>query len=257
MNKIIRTLLVVCLCMTSNALFSQEEDTVSTRVDSPQDRVELSGAATVTNRGISLIPNLTLGKPAVIFDFFVGKNRLSFEPQLRFDLTNARPWSFLFWGRYRIVESKKFVLRTGIHPAYSFKMRTVADNGVEKQIPSVDRYLAGELYPRFALAKNIMIGPYMLYSLGLDKEMIKRTYYISLMGNWNNISIGNRLVAGVSPQAYYLNMDKKGGFYGTVVVSLSVEDFPVSASALFNKKIKSGIPGGKDFLWNASLTYAF
>jgi hypothetical protein len=38
------------------------------------------GAVTITTKGISTIPNLTLGKPAAIFDLSVGR-RLSFEIQ--------------------------------------------------------------------------------------------------------------------------------------------------------------------------------
>ena len=61
---------------------------------------------TVTNKGISTIPNLTLGKPAVLFDFVIGGDRLSFEPSFRFAM-EGKPWSFLFWWRYKLVESGK------------------------------------------------------------------------------------------------------------------------------------------------------
>jgi len=69
--------------------FSQNND--STKVAS-----HFGGAVTVTNKGISIVPNLTLGKPAVIFDLSMGKRKLSFEPSLRFAL-EGKPWSFLFW----------------------------------------------------------------------------------------------------------------------------------------------------------------
>ena len=67
--------------------FSQKND--STNVPG-----HFGGAVTVTNNGISFIPNFSLGKPAAIFDLSIGR-RLSFEPQFRFAL-EGKPWSFLF-----------------------------------------------------------------------------------------------------------------------------------------------------------------
>jgi hypothetical protein len=65
------------------------------RIDSLRIPNNFSGAVTVTTKGISTVPNLTLGKPAAIFDLSMGKRNLTFEPQLRFAL-EGRPWSFLF-----------------------------------------------------------------------------------------------------------------------------------------------------------------
>jgi hypothetical protein len=43
----------------------------SQKIDSPRVASHFGGAVTVTNKGISTIPNLTLGKPAAIFDLSV------------------------------------------------------------------------------------------------------------------------------------------------------------------------------------------
>ena len=81
--------------------FSQNTDT--------KEASHFGTAVTVTNKGISFIPNLALGKPAIIFDFSVGNERFSFDPQFRFAL-EGKPWSFLFWFRYKIAESINFSL---------------------------------------------------------------------------------------------------------------------------------------------------
>jgi hypothetical protein len=60
----------------------------------PDTQVAVSGAVSVTNKGISLIPSFTLGRPAAIFDLAVRKGDLGFEPQFRFGL-DGKPWSFL------------------------------------------------------------------------------------------------------------------------------------------------------------------
>jgi hypothetical protein len=89
-KKLIKRLfLILILINLSHILFSQKED--STKVPG-----HFGGTITVTNKGISIVPNLTLGKPAVIFDLSMGKRKLSFEPSLRFAL-EGKPWSFLFW----------------------------------------------------------------------------------------------------------------------------------------------------------------
>ena len=105
-----------------------------------------NGAVTVTNNGIPFIPTFSLGKPAVIFDLSVGK-RFSFDPQFRFAL-EGKPWSFLFWWRYKLVTNEKFLFSIGAHPALSFKALIIPTETGTQEIIKVQRYLAGELSPR-------------------------------------------------------------------------------------------------------------
>ncbi len=81
-------LLLFVLLNLTYVSFSQNND--STKVVS-----HFGGAITVTNKGISTIPNFTLGKPAAIFDMSMGKRKLSFEPQFRFAL-EGKPWTVHF-----------------------------------------------------------------------------------------------------------------------------------------------------------------
>mgnify|MGYP006925660528 FL=1 len=110
--------------------------------DSLRIPMRFSGAVKVTNKGISTVPNLTLGKPAAIFDLSVGKGKLSFDPQLRFAL-EGKLWSFLFWWRYKLVRTERFQLNLGAHPALSFRRIKIPVNGLEKEDMVVRRYLAG------------------------------------------------------------------------------------------------------------------
>ena len=113
--------------------FSQEVDTV-------KEVIHFSGAVTATNNGISLIPSFSLGKPAAIFDFAVAKKRLSFEPQLRFSIEDAKPWSFVFWVRYKLVQDEKFKMSVGAHPSFVFQSVPVLTNGVLKDALITNRY---------------------------------------------------------------------------------------------------------------------
>jgi hypothetical protein len=215
-----------------------------------------SGAVTVTTKGISTIPNLTLGKPAAIFDLSMGKRNLTFEPQLRFAL-EGRPWSFLFWWRYKVLKTEKFHVNIGAHPALSFKTTATETDGVTEKTTKVYRYLAGELSPSYLLSKNINIGMYYLYSRGIEKEITRNTNLLALRGNFSNIKISNLFFMGFNPQIYYLKMDEHDGFYLNSTLTLAKSNFPVSLSAMFNKRIKSDIPADNDFIWNVSLRYAF
>src|SRR5262245_46043358 len=73
----------------------------------------LSGAVSVTNNGISLIPTFSLDKPAAIFDMSVRRNKFSFDPEFAFSLHDGKPWYFLFWFRYKIVNTEKFRFTAG------------------------------------------------------------------------------------------------------------------------------------------------
>ena len=87
--------------------------------NTPKKLIEISGKAHLTNNGISLIPTFSLEKPATIFDFSFSSNKISFDPELSFSL-KGKPWFFLFWWRYKIINNKKFNLKLGINPSLDF-----------------------------------------------------------------------------------------------------------------------------------------
>lgn len=241
--------LIPALSALTHVSFAQKADTI--RVAN-----NFSGAVTVTTKGISTVPNLTLGKPAAIFDLSMGKRNLTFEPQLRFAL-EGRPWSFLFWWRYKLVKTEKFRVSIGAHPALSFKTTSLVTGGVTEKTTKVYRYLAGELSPTYLLSENTSIGMYYLYSRGIEKILTRNTNLIALRSNFSNIKISNQFFFGINSQIYYLKMDEHDGFYLNSTLTLAKSDFPVSLSAMFNKRIKSDIPADNDFIWNVSLRYAF
>jgi hypothetical protein len=96
-NLFIHIFLFPVILNLPQSAFSQEPDGTNTVS-------HFGGAITVTTKGISMVPNLSLGKPAAIFDLSMGKRRLSFEPSLRFAL-EGKPWSFLFWWRYKLINN--------------------------------------------------------------------------------------------------------------------------------------------------------
>lgn len=214
-----------------------------------------SGLATLTTKGLSTFPNLTLGKPAAIFDISAGGEKFRFEPTLRFAL-NGKPWSFIFWFRYELLKTKAFQLKLGAHPAYAFKTISVTENGVHAEVHRVQQFLAGEIAPVFYIGKNISIGPYYIYANGVTEGAVQNSHFISLRANFTNINISEKYFLKCMAQSYYLKMDANDGFYINSTLSANRRNFPFSVSSTINYKFESTIPGD-DFLWNLNLTYTF
>lgn len=250
MKKIIRKAppLLVLLNLTYFS-FSQ-------KTDSTKSISYFSGAVSVTNNGISIVPSFSLEKPAAIFNLATGKKRFSFEPDIRFSLA-GKPWSMLFWGRYKLVTTDKFQMNVGSHLGLNFKTSPQLINGDTSTTTVTRRYLAGELFPRVSLTKNVSVGIYYLYSHGLDAGTIGNTHFITFNTNFSHIRITDQFFIKINPQLYYLKLDEQDGFYFTSSFTVAKKNFPLSVSAIINKKINSNITGSKNFLWNTSLVYSF
>ena len=210
----------------------------------------------MTNNGISFIPTFSLGKPAVVFDMSVGR-KLSFEPQFRFAL-EGKPWSFVFWWRYKLVKTNKFSVGVGAHPAILF--RTMINDTISTlphEYLRAQRNVAAEISPNYFVGKNVSIGVYYLYGYCLEDYSIKNTHYLTLNAGFSNIRLPGQFFLKFNPQVYYLYLDKEDGFYVSSVVTVANRKFPLSVSALVNKVIKTNIKASKDFVWNVTLTYFF
>ena len=214
-----------------------------------------TGAVTVTTKGLSTFPNLTLGRPAAILDLSMGGKKLRFEPVMRFVLT-GKPWSFIFWVRYELLNNENFQFKIGAHPAYSFKTISYTQNGINKDVLRAQQFLAGELSPVFKVGKNISMGPYYIYARGMEKDIVQNSNFISFRANFSNINLSDNYFVRLMAQAYYLKLDANDGFYVNSTLSLNRRNFPLSVSSTMNKIIQSDI-AGDDFLWNINLTYSF
>ena len=139
------------------ALASVAAPALAQQTENAERRTHVAGAVTITTKGISLIPAFSLGKPAGIVDVAIAAGALSFEPQFRLGL-NGKPWSFIFWGRYRPLTSGKFRLGVGAHPSVLFRTIIDSTGGVPRETIVVVRYLAGEVNPGYSLANSLSVG---------------------------------------------------------------------------------------------------
>ncbi len=214
-----------------------------------------SGAVTVQNKGISTIPNLTLGKPAVIFDMRVGR-KLTFEPQFRFSL-EGKPWAMVFWWRYNTSIGSRFRMNISANHSLSFKTIENTSSGTPQENIRTTRYLAGAVTPSLQFNRYAGLGMYLFYTRGIEEFITRNTWMVSLRPVISNISVTKNIFARFGPEIYYLKMDDNDGMFLNAGLSVNSRNFPLSVSALLNKTLKSDIPSEYSFLWNVGLTYTF
>lgn len=234
------------LLQFSLVVFSQNTDSTKTLV---------SGAVSVTNNGISLVPAFSLEKPAAIFDLAVRKDKLSFEPQLAFGFEDAKPWYFIFWLKYKLVEKSKFKFDIGFHPGFVFSTTNIVTNGVNKEYFTKQRFFVGAIIPSYTISEKFSIGAYYHHALGYNSSL-KNADFLSLNCNFSNIRLGSKFFIKGVPQVYYVKMDNQHGYYLSSEITLLKKGIPFSVSTLINEKIQSEIPGD-NFIWNLTLKYSY
>jgi hypothetical protein len=214
-----------------------------------------TAAVLFQTKGISTIPNLTLGKPAFTFDLKVGR-KLSFEPQFRFSV-KGEPWAIVFWWRYSALATKKFRLDLSTNYSFAYKTIIVPSNGEPQELIRTTRYLVGAAAPEYLISKYFSIGGYIFYNHGIEKFITRNTLMLSFRPSVSNIPITKNITARFNPEIYNLSMDEDNGVFFNARLSISKKDFPVAVSALLNKPVKSNIPSGFDLLWNVGISYTF
>ncbi len=272
MNHVISTLGFLCIDRFTNqpvkkrisrgflclAFFTLAHASFSQVNDSTKRSVNFAGSVSVTNNGFSFIPSFSLGKPAIIVDLLVGGKRFSFDPQFRFDLEGLKPWSFIFIWRYKLIQSDRWQVKPGVHlPAIAFRSRIVDTNGTTYEQVYAQRFITPELTVSYSLNRNISVGTYYIYGLGLEKAgQTKHTHFLSLRSSLNNLQLTKDLWMRWDPQVYYLKLDVKDGFYVAHTLSMGVKDFPLLVATTMNKALETDV-ASKDFDWNISLVYTF
>lgn len=228
------------------------------QTDSTRQPITFRSSVSVTNNGFSFIPSFTLGKPAAIVDLSVGGKRFSFDPQFRFNLQDAEPWSFIFIWRYKFINKEKFQVSVGTHlPALAFRTIEYTSNGTLTQNTISQRFLPFELTPNYAVSKNFSVGAYYLWARGLESSnQTRMTHFISMRANFYSIPLTKKIYARFFPQVYYLKTDSQDGYFVGSTLTVGLREFPLSIGTVINKAIETNIVV-KDFDWNVSLIYSF
>jgi len=216
---------------------------------------QFGGVITAANNGVSIIPSFTLGRPALLFDLSLSGERFSFDPMLRFGM-DGKPWSFVFWGRYKAIKDKPFTLTVGAHPAFIFAERIVKVNGREEKMFVSQRFLAMEIAPMYKFSNRLSMGLYYLRGHGFNPIPPDNSNFIALNTVISGVPVGGGFNMRINPQLFYLKVDDDSGTYATSNFTVTKPGFPIGFQGLVNQKIESSIPGD-DFIWNVGLLYIF
>jgi hypothetical protein len=250
-----RTTMTLALVMHATGTVGLTRLAIAQRPDSAQPHIVVRSALTVTNKGISVIPTFTLGKPAAIADLVVAKGKASFEPQFRMGL-DGKPWSFIFWARYALLEREHFRLAVGAHPSIVFRTAPITINGASRNAIVGRRYLATELAPTVVLSPRVTVGLYHLFSRALESDVARWTNYLALRGALTTVPLGAGFTLRLDPQAYWLRLGATSGTYVNGAVTIARRGAPWSVSASENRALDTHITGER-VLWNVSATWAF
>jgi hypothetical protein len=245
----IKVLILLILISFPQISSAQKNDSTISKINS------FTGVVTFQTKGISTIPNLTLGKPAAVFDMKMGR-KLTFEPQFRFSL-DGKPWAMVFWWRYYASPGSKF--RTIFSTNYSLAYKTITNTSYDPPQENIrtTRYLVGTIEPIYQVNKYFDLGLYLFYNYGVEKFITRNTYMFSFRPAISNIPVTKNIVARINPEIYYLKLDKKDGIYFNARLLITKKNCHVSLSALINKPLNSDIPADYDLLWNVGVSYTF
>ncbi len=209
----------------------------------------------ITNNGFSFIPAFTLDEPATSLDISLKWKRFSMEPQFQYSL-KAKPWSFIFFYRYKAIARKKYQLTVGSHlPALAFVTADALPGQGDPDRIYVDRIVAGELINTLVVNPRVILGMYYIYSRGVQTESLRNGHYLSLNASFPNIRISDKIRLNFSPQVFYLRLDDRDGYYVSSNLTIGKSGLPFSVGSTMYKTFNNEI-GGKDFNWNISLYYS-
>jgi hypothetical protein len=224
--------------------------------DSTQQVSSFYGSVGLTNNGFSIIPSFSLNAPAVVTLLNWQKGRFIIAPDVRLTL-DARKGGMLFWLRYQLVQSPKFSLRLGAHPAMNLQTRLVNDGDKQIEITQARRFIAGEVAPNLRITPKWSVGIYYLTGHGFQQDGPKNTHFVTLNTTLGDIKVSQNLRLMLAPAVFYLNVDGNEGTYITATAALSHKKSPFSLQSSINQTFDSNLPGNKDFLWNVVLNYNF
>ncbi len=225
-------------------------------VDSTKNVTNFSGSVGITNNGFSIIPSFSLNSPAVITNLSWRKKRLSFEPDIRL-VPNASKGGILLWLRYKVVDSKKFGLRVGVHPAFNLIRREDTEPGVTKEITEMLRFGAFEIVPSYQFSKRFGVSAVYLQGHAFQKWGPQFTNVLFLNTAFTDLGLSKNVRLSLFPSVFFLHTDGYRGDYFTLTTVLAHKKSPFSLSSTINQTFKADLPGNKAFMWNVGVSYNF
>jgi hypothetical protein len=248
-----RKLLFLILILAVNVANSKDiADTTRTESDSTKHPLKVSGDVSLNSNGIAPIPAFALGKPTVMANIILTKNRFSYNPQLSYGL-NFKPWIIDNWFRYKMIVKPKFELRVGLDISMFFSEYETPDDEVWRG----QRWIALELAGLYKFTKTSSLGLMIWYDKGLEEGTISG-YFINFVADKTDIRICKNILMGINIQAFYINYtDNNDGFFISPKVSFSLKKPSFFIFGQLIQPLTSNIDPYPDFQWNIGIGYKF
>jgi hypothetical protein len=249
--------LLPILCVVLHA-FPLKADTSLALADSAKAElpIYIRGQFTTTNKGVSLFPAFSLGRPATMLEMKIG-GRFHVDPELRY-ATDGTPWSYIAWMRYEWLNTSTFNLRVGGHASVLFSKKEITwPSGMVEERILGNRFLAAEIAPTWKFGSRASAGLYYLHSRGLDPGSISFAHFAVAHGRLAGMKVGKKATLEFRPQVYYLQMDQNWGIYACGTVQMDIRNSPWALQTIVNQPVVSHIPNGNTLLYNFSLLYKF
>lgn len=219
-------------------------------IDSIKKKLQSSVTFSINSNGISSIPAFSLGKPAVMADITLTKNRFTYEPVLAFGL-EMKAWFIDNWIRYRIINKPLFVLRTGLNFSTFFSDYKSDDTEIRRS----ERYFAIELTGIYKFSSTSSI----LFSYWNDRGQETGSltgHFINIIAEKKDLPIGNTFLISGYFQLFYVDYDgNNDGLFISPRLSSSVKNLPISLYFQIIQALKSNITPNPGFRWNIGLSY--
>lgn len=240
----------IALSVSATSFAQTTRDTLNTSF-------KFSGTISVTTNGISPIPAFSLDKPAIAGFLSLRKNRFSYDPEIAFS-TQGVPWFLNNCFRYRLIETPKFGLRTGVIWGLGYSYPTITENGVTNTVAKAERFAWLDLLPAYQLSKKLSLSSRTLIGYNFEPGSVKRIHYFSLSANLTQIHLARTIDCEFYPQLFYLNLDgNRDGFFVSGVAGVRYAKLPLFLSTQMNSTLTTSISPDPGFKWNISLTYSF
>lgn len=220
------------------------------------------GNINLNNNGIDWVPLFSRGKPSLITNFSLGKDRFSINPLIRYELEGFQPWGIDIWWNYKIKQKGKFNFDIGVvFPGVINQRITVIDKNLPNKI--LQPWVTTIINPNFSYVFNqsfvLSLSYYEETPLKIvNKNQIKSNRIIILAASMRQILITDKIYLSWIPIIYTIQIeDTKTGIFSAQTINIGLLNYPFSISSVINKPLNFGGLTGKRFDWNIGLNYSF
>lgn len=152
----------------------------STKGEQP---IYILGQFTTTDKGISLFPAFSLGRPATMLEMKIG-GRFHVDPELRY-ATDGTPWSYIAWMRYEWLNTPRLTCEWAVmHRCFFLKRKSRGP-----PVPSKTAFWATDsLRRRLPLLGNLVPECLQVCTICIRGVWIPAPFHLPIlpwrMGDW-------------------------------------------------------------------------